>query len=346
MANNPLKVAVAGSGSMAQYHISRFSGLKHVSVVGVYDRSAERARATAQKCGISRWFSDVDQMISVTEPDAVSIAVADSQQYSIAGSVLRMKIPAFVEKPFTTDVFQADHLVQLQDTFSVPVVVNFSKINYPAIWGLISAVQHGVLGNLRMIELKYRQSWIISTVWGEWWNDPRWLWRISSSHGGGGAFRDLGSHLFFLALQLGGDIQGVRTELSRVADRRKAEASGYSCDLNDTFLSRIRYRCGAQGIISGGYAEPGFVNEVYARVEGENGFAEVVAGSTKNLLTLVHTLEGSHCKNSRREMRFSKVHSTYHHFIECLRANRPLDAFSPTARDGLCVQKLLAGVQL
>ena len=346
MAGSPLKIAVAGSGSMAQYHISRFSTMPDVSVVGVYDRSPERARATAEKCGVPQWFSDVNQMVSATGPDAVSVAVADSQQYSVALSVLQSRVPAFIEKPFTTDVFQADHLVQLQDELAVPVVVNFSKINYPAIWGLIAAVRNGVFGTIRTVELKYRQSWIVSTVWGEWWQDPRWLWRISSSHGGGGAYRDLGSHLLYLALQLGGDIRSIKTEASVVADRSKAVESGYSCDLNDRFVSRVWFRSGAEGVVSGGYAESGYVNEVYARVEGDEGSAEVIAAGTKDILTMARGPASSRRASSAKTVRFAKVYSTYQHFVDCLTGARSSHSFSPSAQDGLRVQKLLAGVPL
>ncbi|TVR73758.1 MAG: gfo/Idh/MocA family oxidoreductase [Spirochaetaceae bacterium] len=330
-----LRLAVAGTGAMARYHLVRFGSIAGVRPVSCYDRSGGRSRALAEEFSL-RPCDDIHALLEPGEIDAVSVAVADSQHHEIAAAAIEKGIPVFLEKPFTENIRQAEHLVELQARYGVPVMVNFSKINYPAIRGLMVAAGAGGLGRIREMELRYQQRWLGSTVWGEWWTNPRWLWRISSSHGGGGALRDLGSHLLFLALRLGGAPAGVTVESSIRGDRSTAAGSGYSCDMNDTFSMEITFAGGAVARLQGSYVDPRWTNRVYACVTGTEGSAEVSAEREKDVLFLRRGKGG-------RPLRFAKVYSTYDAFVEGLRSGLPWEDFQPSAGEGLAVQKLLEG---
>ena len=332
-----VRIAIAGSGAMSRYHAQRFGALNGVALAACYDRSIERATALAREFSVDSAYDDIGDLLDQERPDALSVATADSQHYELTAAAIKRAVPVFLEKPFTVDVVQAEHLVSLQQRYQVPIMVNFSKINYPAVWGLINAVDAGVVGQLRELELHYMQSWLISGVWGDWWRQPRWLWRISSSHGGGGALRDLGSHLVYLALRLAGDAASVSVTTAVTADRRAAGGSGYSCDMNDRFCVELGFTGGAVARIAGGYAEPGCINRVYVRAIGTRGSVEVSAEKEKGLLTL--------CRGARtREVKFAKVHSTYRAFVSGVGTAEPWQLFRPSARDGLAVQRLLSGV--
>lgn len=332
-----MRIAIAGSGAMARYHLTRFGSLGDVAFVACYDRSLAHARNLAAEFSVGAAYDDFTELLKETRPDAVSIAVADSQHYELTAEAIRHGVPVFLEKPFTVDILQAEHLVELQERYRVPVMVNFSKINYPAVLGIIRAVRAGLIGDLRELDLQYLQSWLVTTVWGEWWRDPRWLWRISSSHGGGGALRDLGSHLIYLACELGGDVAAVQVSTTGTADRTRARGSGFSCDMNDTFLLEMGFRSGAAARITGSYAAPGRVNTVLIRAIGTTGTLEVVAEKEKNVLTLDRS-------GLVRRFRFAKVWSTYDAFITGVREEQPWTEFAPSARTGLAVQCLLSGV--
>lgn len=332
-----VRIAVAGSGAMSRYHVHRFGALNGVTLAGCYDRSIERATALAREFSGDSAFDDIGELLDQVRPDALSVATADSQHYELTAAAIKRAVPVFLEKPFTVDVVQAEHLVTLQQRYQVPIMVNFSKINYPAVWGLINAVDAGAVGQLRELELHYMQSWLISDVWGVWWREPRWLWRISSSHGGGGALRDLGSHLIYLALRLAGDATSVSVTTAITADRREAGGSGYSCDMNDRFGVELGFSGGAVARITGSYAEPGCINRVYVKAIGTRGSVEVSAEKQKGLLRL--------CRGGQnREFKFAKVHSTYSAFVSGLSTAEPWQGFRPSARDGLAVQRLLSGV--
>lgn len=363
----PIRLVVAGSGAMARYHVTRFSALPAVDIVGCYDRSRERAGRFGEEHRIAMCSDDIGEILDRTRPDGITVAVADSQHYEITATAIRRGVPVFLEKPFTVDILQAEHIIELQQRFEVPVMINFSKLNYPALWGMVRAVEAGRPGKLQYLDLRYLQSWVISDVWGEWWKMPRWLWRISSSHGGGGALRDLGSHLLYLALRLGGPVLTVDIETGSLADRGRAVQSGYSCDMNDTFTMHLEFSRGLQARISGSFAEPGHVNTVYARAEGADRILEVTADRDKERMLMwgADGLErgsrdsrvglagwdpdvvGADLNRQRHDLRtyrFRKVYSTYDTFVTGLRSARSWQDYEPSASIGLTTQRLLSGV--
>ena len=45
----------------------------------------------------------------------------------------------------------------------------------------------------------YYQSWLTSNNWGNWREQDKWLWRLSTNHGSKGALGDIGVHIFDFA---------------------------------------------------------------------------------------------------------------------------------------------------
>lgn len=330
-----LRLAVAGTGAMARYHLVRFESTGKVVPVTCYDRSRQRSHCLMGEFALQACH-DIDDLLDNRRIDAVSIAAADVQHYELCAAAIRRGIPVFMEKPFTVDVPEAEHLVELQAQYKVPVLINFSKINYPAIYGVMAAVSRGGLGRVQEIELKYQQRWMTGTAWGEWWRDPRWLWRISSSHGGGGALRDLGSHLLFLALRLGGPVTEVHSRTAITVDRSIVQDPEYSCDMNDTFAMELVHSGGVRTRVHGSYADPSWTNRVYLRVIGTGGTAEVSAERDKNVLRLSKP-------DGARTVRFAKIYSTYDAFVSAVLSKASWEDIHPSAAEGLAVQKLIAG---
>lgn len=336
----PLQFVIAGTGAMARYHVQRFSRLGGVQFVGCYDRSRHRAEAFSREMGIPESGADLSSVLNRRNVDAVCGAVADPEHYRVVVEAIENGIPVFVEKPFTMTTGEAESIVTLQQERQVAIMVNFSKLNYPAIFGLVCGADHGRVGRPRELELSYQQSWLVSEVWGEWWKNPRWLWRISSSHGGGGALRDLGSHLVYLALRIGGEIVSFDVSTSCEASRRAADKSGFSCDMNDTFVIEAEHAGGLLTTIRGSYAVPGHINTVRARYVGSAGTLVADTGIDTHSM-VVHGHEP--LSRGDQHLSFKKVYSTYGSFVDELRGCRGWDSFSPSASCALHVQRVIEG---
>jgi predicted dehydrogenase len=389
MDHTTTRMAIAGTGAMAAYHTERFRRIEGTQVVACYDRHGDRAADFASRHGIPASYSSMASLLAETAPDAVAVAVADAQHYAVARAVLEANGPAlFIEKPLTATVEEAEDLLRIRggnaapgaDTTSQPpglppVVCNFSKLNYPAVFGAVHLLRYGTLGPIRRLRLSYLQSWIVSTVWGEWWENPRWLWRISSSHGGGGALRDLGSHLFYLLLVLLGAGEVRRAEAWSGADRSKAAGGGFSCDLNDSFRCEVGYADGAVAELEASFARPGHINNVILSAECERGTVDVELQWSKELVrvrrretagaavavapgadragaaggdTRSGPAAGTASTSGRAsDHMFTKVYSTYEEFMRLLSGDRSLPHWIAPASlsEGVEVQRMIGAAE-
>ena len=103
-----LRAGVIGAGVFGGYHAGQYARLAGVSLAGVYDPSAEAARALAERHGVAVFASEAEliaasDVVSVTSP---AIAHAGS-----ALAALRAGKAIYVEKPLATDLEAADAIV-------------------------------------------------------------------------------------------------------------------------------------------------------------------------------------------------------------------------------------------
>ncbi|HTL70635.1 MAG TPA: Gfo/Idh/MocA family oxidoreductase [Candidatus Eisenbacteria bacterium] len=107
---NTVKVAVIGAGKLGSKHAEVYSKLPGVELAGVYDTHEDRSREVAARCG-TRAFKDMNELIGLV--DAASIVVPSEHHFSVSRQFLERRIPLLIEKPITTDLADADTLLEL-----------------------------------------------------------------------------------------------------------------------------------------------------------------------------------------------------------------------------------------
>jgi predicted dehydrogenase len=105
-----IRIAVIGVGHLGKEHARIYSTLENVTLVGVADVDPERAKAIAKIVNVTPYFSHKD---ITQEIDAVSIATPTATHHEIAKYFLSRNKHAFIEKPITQTLDEADELVQL-----------------------------------------------------------------------------------------------------------------------------------------------------------------------------------------------------------------------------------------
>ena len=78
-------------------------------------------------------------------------------------------------------------------------MVNFSYRNSSGYQELCKMVKEGKIGNIIHMDANYNQSWLTSNYWGNWKEQDKWLWRLSTNHGSKGTLGDIGVHIFDFA---------------------------------------------------------------------------------------------------------------------------------------------------
>ncbi|MDD3050664.1 MAG: Gfo/Idh/MocA family oxidoreductase [Candidatus Cloacimonetes bacterium] len=107
-----VKVGVAGVGHLGQHHARIFNSIKNCELVGVYDRDAERAALIAEKNNVKA-FNSFEELLS--KIDAVDIAATTTVHYELAKIALEQHKHVFIEKPITSELWQANELCELAE---------------------------------------------------------------------------------------------------------------------------------------------------------------------------------------------------------------------------------------
>ena len=107
-----VRVAVVGFGVMGKHHANIYAALTYVDLVAVVEPDANQ-RDMAQFQHEVRGYASLDAMLAAEELDAVSIAAPTGLHYELSKACLEAGIHVMVEKPVTTDVHEAEALIDL-----------------------------------------------------------------------------------------------------------------------------------------------------------------------------------------------------------------------------------------
>lgn len=103
-----VRVAVVGLGEFGRNHARVYRELRGVELVGVYDRSPERAAAVAKEFQ-APVLASLEELPG--QADAVSVAVPTAAHAEVGCQLLEMGLDVLVEKPMAVDLAEADALL-------------------------------------------------------------------------------------------------------------------------------------------------------------------------------------------------------------------------------------------
>jgi predicted dehydrogenase len=125
-----VRTAVIGVGHLGKHHARILSTLSGVTLVGVVDTNAERAKAIAAEHGTQAYFDWRDLAGKV---DAVVVAVPTEAHADVAVPLVESGIHTLVEKPLASTVAEADRLINAARGSGVVLAVGHSERFNPAI---------------------------------------------------------------------------------------------------------------------------------------------------------------------------------------------------------------------
>jgi predicted dehydrogenase len=105
-----VKIGVVGVGHLGAMHARIYRQLPEAELVGICDINPVRLKEISAKTAAPGYI-DYKQLVGRIE--AASIAVPTSLHYQVAQHLLSRDISVLIEKPFTTDLSQADKLIEL-----------------------------------------------------------------------------------------------------------------------------------------------------------------------------------------------------------------------------------------
>src|SRR5215813_8795053 len=96
-----LKVAIVGCGKIADTHASQIQRIEDCKIVAACDTELLMARQLCDRFPISRYFSDLNSLLTEARPDVVHITTPPTSHFEVARKCLEAGCHVYVEKPFT-----------------------------------------------------------------------------------------------------------------------------------------------------------------------------------------------------------------------------------------------------
>lgn len=139
-----IRVAVIGTGKLGARHADVYSKLPGVELIGVCDIIEHRAKETAEHCK-TKAFKDYRDLIG--HVDAASIVVPSQDHHAISTEFLTHGVNLLIEKPITTNLKDADALLELAKKKGLLIQVGHIERYNSAIRTI-----KGIIHNPRFIE--------------------------------------------------------------------------------------------------------------------------------------------------------------------------------------------------
>ena len=146
----PLRLGLAGLGSMGRNHLRVISNHTDTVLAAVADPTPEALAAAVEQTG-ARGFADPLEMIATADLDGVVIAAPTTYHAAIALAAIERGLPVLVEKPLAATSAEARQIIDACERAGVPGAVGHVERFNPALLELRRRVREDQLGDVFLI---------------------------------------------------------------------------------------------------------------------------------------------------------------------------------------------------
>lgn len=280
-----LRVAILGTGGMANGHAEAFTKIPGVQIAAGIDTNPGRLADFNARHRIEIGFTSLEEALAWGRFDAISNVTPDPVHYPTTLRIIDAGKHILCEKPLATNAAHATRMAEAAGQAGLVNMVNLSYREVPAVIQAAAMVAAGEIGEVRHFEASYLQSWLTQPAWGDWREGEMWLWRLSTGHGSMGVLGDVGIHILDFATHVAG--QGVADVSCRLTTFPKAEEDrigDYTLDANDSAVMHLALTGGATGVVHASRFASGHINDLRLRIHGTLGGLDVRFEAGQSLL--------------------------------------------------------------
>ncbi|MBP1948432.1 Gfo/Idh/MocA family protein [Virgibacillus litoralis] len=337
-----LKVGVIGVGSISEFHIKPYLESEEADLVALCDTNQNRLNEKGELYGVTKLYSDYQQLLQNDEIDAVSICTWNNTHAKIAVAALEAGKHVLVEKPLSMTTEEALAIEAAAKKSGKVLQVGFVRRHGDNAKLLKTFIDNDELG-----EIYYAKASCLRRLG----NPGGWFSDISKS--GGGPLIDLGVHMIDICWYMMGKPRPVSVSgntYSKLGNRSHIEnlsfyqAADYDPTLNDVedlTNALIRFENGASLLVDVSFTLQAKKDEVNVKLYGDKGGAEIepelslVTEKHNTILNVTPQLD---------TLKFD-VHKAFvneiNHFVTCCKDGK--ETIAPVA-DGVQVMKMLNAV--
>jgi predicted dehydrogenase len=156
-----IRVGVIGVGYLGKFHTEKYSRMDNVELVGVADIDRSRADDVAAEFG-AQAFTDYRDLFG--HVDAVSIVVPTAAHFSVGSDFLNRDVDVLLEKPMTSNLEQADELIEIAESRGRILQVGHLERFNPAIMALKDIVKYPMFIEAHRLSIFKNRSTDVSVV--------------------------------------------------------------------------------------------------------------------------------------------------------------------------------------
>lgn len=275
-----LKWGVVGLGRFVEN--SFLPAIKYVRksvVVSLCSRDLNRAKELSLKFGVPKYFNDYEKFLK-SDIDAVYVASANAFHYEQVIKAANAGKHIFCEKPLALNSQQAEEMVETAKKNNVRFAVNYVHHFHPLVLKAKELLKDQKLGKLVSVQMNFNIDF-----------PPDNNFRFKKELSGGGALRDIGTHMIDLLRFFGGEI----IEIDGVLDNLI-----YQSEVDDFASAIVKFEKGGYGYFNVSYNTRKAFNRIdilchKGAIEIENLIGRKLIGPKLSIL-----LEGEARKSFRR----------------------------------------------
>jgi len=107
-----IKIGIIGTGYLGKLHTKLIREVENAELVGVFDINIQAAESVASEFKTTA-FNELSDLLS--KIDAAIIVASTKSHYQIVKTALNAGVNVFVEKPITSEIWEAEEIVKLAD---------------------------------------------------------------------------------------------------------------------------------------------------------------------------------------------------------------------------------------
>jgi predicted dehydrogenase len=226
----PLNIGMIGYGFMGRAHsnayrkVNNFFDLEYRPVLkAACARSADKAKAFADKWGYESVETDWRKLIGRKDIDLVDICTPNNTHAEIALAAAQAGKMILCEKPLAMNGPEALRMTEAVEKAKVPNMVWYNYRRVPAVTLAKQLIDEGRLGKIFHYRAQFLQDWTISP---ELPQGGTGLWRLDVAAAGSGVTGDLLAHCIDTAMWLNGGVATVNAMTETFVKERKHNLTG------------------------------------------------------------------------------------------------------------------------
>lgn len=225
-----LNWGIAGCGYYAEHtFIPALENLRRSNLISLYSHKKKRAHDLAKKSGAKGYFDDYDEFLN-SGINCVYVASVNSDHYEQVIKAANAGKHILCEKPLAINSNEAEKMVKVCRENNVYLTINYVHRFHPHVVKAKELLNKHTLGKLVSINLNFNIDFA-----------PGSNFRFNKSLSGGGAFRDLGTHMIDLLRFYGGEIIDINGYVDNLV---------YKSEVDDFAIAVVKFENGGYGTLN------------------------------------------------------------------------------------------------